>query len=122
MDEYLSVQCMYCLIYIFVASPKGRDDHMKECSGIGTCNYADATCSCPEDWGSLDGDRGPCGYLTPYASDWDGLLTCPGLVWTDSPTVTVKRKDILYTQRMYLSVNHNTTKYSSYCMCIRVCN
>lgn len=86
----------------------GRDDAIKICSGIGTCNYETAQCECPEGWKS-SADSGPCSVLNPLASDFDGLQSCPGLVWADDPNTVVLQKDLLTSQRMYVSLNHITT-------------
>jgi hypothetical protein len=94
-----------------VYSPQtGRDDSLKICSGIGTCNYETATCECPEGW-ETHADSGPCSVLSPSTSEYDGLQACPGLVWTDQPDVEVLQRDILKSQRMYVSVNHVTDTY-----------
>lgn len=96
---------------LHVYSPQtGRNDALKICSGIGTCNYETASCECPEGW-VTDADSGPCSKLSPATSEYDGLQTCPGLVWTDRPTVPVLERDVLKSQRMYVSVNHVTNTY-----------
>jgi len=96
---------------IQVFSPQvGRSEALKICSGIGTCNYETASCECPEGW-VTHADSGPCSVLSPATSEYDGLQTCPGLVWSDRPEVPVLERDILPSQRMYVSVNHVTDTY-----------
>lgn len=99
-----------------VVTPHGRNDNIKLCSGIGTCNFYDAQCTCPEDWRN-SADGGPCSELAPESSDWDGLQSCPGLIFASSSPASVSykpvtRKDLLSSQRMYMSMNHDPGTYT----------
>lgn len=100
-----------------VANPHGRNSNVKLCSGIGTCNFYNAECTCPEGW-RHSADGGPCSELAPASSDYDGLQTCPGLIFAAATPArpgaysAVTAKDLLSTQYMYMSLNHNPASYT----------
>ena len=103
---YILYTIQYIHIYIHTHTCINIPTHIY----IGTCDFDTATCSCPTNWKS-SADSGPCGSLAPVSSDFEGLYTCPGLIWDDGDTADgvfdlVEEGDYLSTQVMYVSLNH----------------
>jgi hypothetical protein len=86
----------------------GRDDHVKQCNGIGRCDFSSAVCACPFGW-EMDADLGSCGRVVTNTSQWAGLARCPGVVSLLAESRLKGREDMSsrqnYPTRMYVSVN-----------------
>jgi len=88
----------------------GRDDNIKECNGVGTCDPTTGTCTCAFGWGP-DPDLGPCGRVIANSSDYSGIGRCPGLISNTGNDVNGDKLDLSLKQnhltRVYLSLNPN---------------
>ena len=86
-----------------IISNDGRDDNLKLCNGIGTCDFSTGQCRCPFGW-EFNADLGPCGQLQVNTSRYAGLARCPGIAIRTSPQNDLSGSRN-YQTIMYLSLN-----------------
>lgn len=91
-----------------MTSNDGRDDNLKLCNGIGTCDYSTGLCRCPFGW-EFNADLGPCGQLQVNTSRYAGLARCPGVAIRSSPQNDLSNARN-YQSLIYLSLNPTYTK------------
>ena len=85
-----------------ISSQDGRDEHIKECNGVGACDYNTGMCKCSLGY-EMDELIGPCGKISTQTSDWPGLGRCPGTVSKDAARTDLS--GVSNYQRMYISSN-----------------
>eukprot|EP00600_Ochromonadales_sp_CCMP1393_P008969 CAMPEP_0174963692 /NCGR_PEP_ID=MMETSP0004_2-20121128/5468_1 /TAXON_ID=420556 /ORGANISM="Ochromonas sp., Strain CCMP1393" /LENGTH=1166 /DNA_ID=CAMNT_0016212339 /DNA_START=204 /DNA_END=3703 /DNA_ORIENTATION=+ len=88
-----------------ITTDDGRDDNLKLCNGIGSCDFTTGQCNCPFGWG-FDADVGVCGSMQVNSSRYAGLARCPGIA-----TITNPSQDLSgarnYQTKIYISLNPN---------------
>jgi hypothetical protein len=94
-----------------IRTDDGRDDNLKLCNGIGTCDFSTGQCRCPFGWES-HADLGPCGQLQVNTSRYAGLARCPGVAISSSPLNDLSGSRN-YQAVMYLSLNPMYSKKES---------
>lgn len=94
-----------------IVTDDGRDDNVKLCNGIGSCDFSTGTCRCPFGW-EFNGDLGPCAQLQVNTSRYAGLARCPGVAMRSSPLNDLSGSRN-YQAIMYVSLNPTYTKYES---------
>lgn len=91
-----------------IATSDGRDDNVKLCNGIGSCDYSTGNCRCPFGW-EFNADLGPCGQLKIDTSRYAGLARCPGVAIRSSPSNDLSGSRN-YQTIMYVSLNPTYTE------------
>lgn len=90
-----------------ITTSDGRDDNLKLCNGVGSCNFATGQCACHFGW-VRDPDSGPCGKVEVNSSRWSGIARCPGVSSPTDPFIDQSSRTN-YEVRMFVSLNPTYT-------------
>ena len=90
-----------------ITTSDGRDDHVKLCNGIGSCDFTTGQCVCPFGW-TFDATLGACGLLQVNTSRFNGIARCPGVI--DSASIGSSSKTSYdnkanYNTLIYMAMN-----------------